>query len=303
MDLRQLEMLQAVVDCGGYAQAGKRLHVSHSAIHRQLRLLGQEFRSALLVRSGKRLTLTETGVVLWKAARRIGGDLAGVRRQIAELNDLQRGQVRVGAGTHIVTFFLQPVLKRFHAKYPGIDVRITSGGAEYLVQQLRDGRVDLAIFISGGQPAGADDPMTFQFLYEEEFVWAVGKGHPLAGRKSVSYSELIAFLLLIPSPQHNLGRLLQRLFETAVVPPRISMELDSEESIEKMIEIGTNVGLLSKHRAVRDRLAHFRITGQPLFARFELVRPKNDCPSRAVEEFVKMCRDQVAAVADRGRTR
>jgi DNA-binding transcriptional LysR family regulator len=259
-------------------------------------MLGEEFGSVVFAKLGKRLTLTETGTALWNAARRIERDLADVRRQVAELNNLEHGLVRVGAGTHIINFFLQPVLKRFHAKHPRIDVRIVDGPADSLSQQLRDGGVDLAIFITYGQPTNIDDPMTREFLYEEEFVWAVQKDHPLAGRHCVPYRELITFPLIIPSPRHNLTKLLRGVLETAGPPPKISMELDSEESIEKVIGIRNSVGLLSKHRAVRDRVAHFRIVGRPLLARFELVRPTQYTP-RAVKEFVEMCRHQAAVLA------
>lgn len=71
MDLQQLTMLLAVVEAGGYTQAGKALNISHSAIHRQVRLLEEEIKEQTLVRVGRRVEPTEAGRILINLAKRI----------------------------------------------------------------------------------------------------------------------------------------------------------------------------------------------------------------------------------------
>ena len=127
MDLRQLEMLLAVVDCGGYTKAGKALHVSHSAIHRQIRLLEDELQVRILVRAGKRVRITETGTLLVDLSRRIRLEISSLRVQIDEAKQLQVGNLRIGTGTNILTFFLPAILERFRKQFPGIEVRVMTG--------------------------------------------------------------------------------------------------------------------------------------------------------------------------------
>ena len=59
MEFRQLNMLLAVVECGGYSKAGERLRISHSAIHRQIRLLEEELGERLVARVGNQVRPTK----------------------------------------------------------------------------------------------------------------------------------------------------------------------------------------------------------------------------------------------------
>ena len=61
MDLRQLEILRAIAESGSFTAAGARLHVSQSAISRQILLLEEEFKEPLFIRFGRRIQITPTG--------------------------------------------------------------------------------------------------------------------------------------------------------------------------------------------------------------------------------------------------
>ena len=63
MDVRQLEMFRAVVEEGGFTRASEKLHVSQSAISRQLKLLEEELGTLLLHRTGRGVILTPQGEI------------------------------------------------------------------------------------------------------------------------------------------------------------------------------------------------------------------------------------------------
>ena len=70
MDLRQLEIVQAVAETGSFTGAGRKLHVSQSAISRQILLLEDELNESLFLRIGRRVRITAAGesFVLFEAA-------------------------------------------------------------------------------------------------------------------------------------------------------------------------------------------------------------------------------------------
>ena len=70
MDLRQLEILRAVADTGSFTGAGQQLHLSQSAVSRQILLLEEELHEQLFLRLGRKVRITPTGTTL----RAIGGD-------------------------------------------------------------------------------------------------------------------------------------------------------------------------------------------------------------------------------------
>ena len=84
MDLRQLEILRAVVETGSFTGAGRRLNVSQSAISRQILLLEEELNEPLFLRVGRRVRITTTGETLLGLGRRVLGDIDETRASILE---------------------------------------------------------------------------------------------------------------------------------------------------------------------------------------------------------------------------
>ena len=64
MDLRQLEILKAIAETGSFTGAGRRLHVSQSAISRQILLLEEELSEPLFLRIGRKVEMTPAGEAL-----------------------------------------------------------------------------------------------------------------------------------------------------------------------------------------------------------------------------------------------
>ena len=96
MDLRQLEIIRAIADSGSFTAAGEKLHVSQSAISRQILLLEDELGEPVFHRIGRRIRITPAGESLLQLSHRVFQDLhdtvSGDRRQarIAEGDDEAR---------------------------------------------------------------------------------------------------------------------------------------------------------------------------------------------------------------------
>ena len=145
MNIRKLEMLLAVVDHGGYVNAGKHLNISHSAIHRQIRLLEEELGEKLLARAGRTAQITEIGAMLVELGRRIRREISDVEKQVRDMSLLQAGTLRIGTGTTSLIFFLPPILEEFRAKYPEIELHIVTGTADQIMQELKPGNLNFRI--------------------------------------------------------------------------------------------------------------------------------------------------------------
>jgi DNA-binding transcriptional LysR family regulator len=298
MVLRQLEMLVAVLDFGSYKKAGEALHVSHSAIHRQVSLLEQELDDRLLVRAGKFVQITETGRVLVALARRIQQEISTVQQQIRKANCLESGHLRIGTGTSVLTFFLPPVLERFHELYPGVDVRVTTTTGDQVIHDIQSGKLDVGVaYAPTDMPPGEAMPK-YDLLYREEFVLAVGHRHPLGKRKSVSLSDAIGFpFILYPQPS-RVRRLFDRALAELGLTASIAMEVENEEAMEKMIAINMGIAFLSKRRAVTDRVRQVRLRDHHFYCDVGLVFPNSEYSPPPVTEFARMCREAVPAMAE-----
>ena len=290
MDLRKLEMLVAVVDAGSYSKAGERLNVSHSAIHRQIRLLENEFAERIFVRTGRRVKLTNTGEILLDLSRRLGQEVAAAERQIHERTQLRSGRLRIGTGTTMLVFFLPRVLDLFRKEYPGIEVQIMTGTADNILDGIHTRKLDVGVILASPEARPPDVMFLSEVLYREEFVVAVSKTHPLAQQKSVSLERLIEYPFIAHSQTSHMRRVMEGICAEVGIAPKISMELENEEAMEPMIAINMGVALLSKRRAVSDRIHYLRIAGRRIYCDVDLVFTKSAYIPRAVQEFGRLCR-------------
>ena len=76
MDLRQLEILRAVAETGSFTSAGEQLHLSQSAVSRQILLLEEELDEQLFLRLGRKIRITPAGTTLLGLSQRMFDDLA-----------------------------------------------------------------------------------------------------------------------------------------------------------------------------------------------------------------------------------
>jgi DNA-binding transcriptional LysR family regulator len=285
-------MLLAVVDCGTYKKAGETLHVSHSAIHRQIQLLEHELQDKILVRAGKYVRLTEVGKRMVVLARQVQHEISQARHEIGDVNHLRTGRVRVGTGNSILNFFLPPVLERFRKEFSGVEVWIKTGTGDDVVHEVLSGKLDMGIVYSPADMLPGDAAPTYEFLYRDELVLAIGKKHPLAKHKAVSLTEAITFpFILFPETSH-IRRLVDRLFAAEGMNPQVVMELDNEEAIEKMVAINMGIAFFSRARALSNQVLHVvRLRGHRIYSDVGLVFPRVSYMPPPVREFARVCRE------------
>ena len=98
MDLRQLEIIRAIAETGSFTAAGHKLHVSQSAISRQILLLEDELKEPVFLRVGRRIRITPAGEALLQLSHRVFQDLKDTTAGITDSQESLRGTVRLLGG-------------------------------------------------------------------------------------------------------------------------------------------------------------------------------------------------------------
>src|SRR5207244_1886490 len=145
MDLRQLEILCAIAETGTFTGAGEKLHVSQSAISRQVLLLEDELREPLFIRQGRGAVPTRVGQQLIQLGRRLLEDLTATVGQIRDQRHEMSGLVRIAGGMTVCLYVLPLLLKEFRLLHPRVDVKLITGATPRLIRQLKNGLVDIAL--------------------------------------------------------------------------------------------------------------------------------------------------------------
>jgi LysR family transcriptional regulator, cyn operon transcriptional activator len=292
LELRQLDMLKAVADSGGYKGAGELLHLSHPAVHRQIRMLEEELGERVFHRAGRRVQPTEAGLRLIALADRLHREIGQALSEIRDLSELERGGFRLGTSTTVLMFFLPNVLHRFRQKHSKVSLHVATSTVSDIFHQIVTGDLDLGLVFSPRELPNVRPELIEELLYEEEFVLSVGANHPLAHCRAVSPADLRGVPLLGYSPHSTLRQYIDLRLRGQGVEPLISMELENEETIAKMLQTNGGAAFLSMRRAVADNVRHFRIRGLALRCPVCLIYLKKGYLSRAAHEFMRMCKEE-----------
>lgn len=289
MEMRQLEMLVAVVERKGYLQAGEYMHLSHSAIHRKIRLLEEELGQKLLLRNGRNVQLTEAGKLLITFAAKVKQDVTVIEQRIRDIGELSGGELRIGAGTTTLSLFLPPVIEAFHIRYPQIRFKILTGTSDQIAQELQAGNLDLGLVSEPQEGCPHERNLRYEQLYEEEFSLIVSRRHALARRDAISWSDLQE-VPIITFPRANCVRhVIDRRFENHGVSQRVIMELEDEEAIESMIRLHLGAGFIARRR-IKGAEFHRIHLGESVILCIAAVTNRSYIPHR-VKAFLHLCRE------------
>ena len=128
MDLRQLEIIRAIADTGSFTAAGEKLHVSQSAISRQILLLEEELGEAVFHRIGRRIRITPAGEALLQLSHRVFQDLQETVTGISEKQESLRGALRLVGGMTVCLYMFPTLLSEVRRVHPNLDLKVTVGG-------------------------------------------------------------------------------------------------------------------------------------------------------------------------------
>ena len=150
--LRDLHILMAVADTGSMAKAAARLRISHPAVSKAISEIEGTLGVRLFDRNSQGVELTAHGEVLLRCGINVFDEMQQGLRSLEHLSDPNSGEVRLGCTDIILHSLVPPIVRKFSARYPGVqlDVRLTNPG-EHQVQELLELKIDLLITRATGQ--------------------------------------------------------------------------------------------------------------------------------------------------------
>lgn len=151
MDWDKLRIFHAVADAGSLTHAGETLHLSQSAVSRQVRALEESLNTTLFHRHARGLILTEQGELLFDATRSMNKRLEAAAARIRDSEEEVFGELRVTTTTGFGTLWLAPRLPKLYESYPDLKIDLM---LEERVLDLPMREADVAIRMK--EPSQAD---------------------------------------------------------------------------------------------------------------------------------------------------
>ncbi|SDE93069.1 LysR family transcriptional regulator [Limimaricola pyoseonensis] len=151
MDWDKLRIFHAVADAGSLTHAGDSLHLSQSAVSRQIRALEEQLNTTLFHRHARGLILTEQGELLFDATRAMTKRLDAAAARIRDSEEEVFGELRVTTPIGFGTLWLAPRMRKLYESYPNLKIDLI---LEERVLDLPMREADVAIRMK--EPSQAD---------------------------------------------------------------------------------------------------------------------------------------------------
>ncbi|WP_328764062.1 MULTISPECIES: LysR family transcriptional regulator [unclassified Streptomyces] len=292
MELRQLEYLVAVAEEASFTKAAARVYVTQPCVSAQIRRLERELGQDLLDRGGRTVQLTGVGAAVLPHARAVLAALDGVRDAVENVSDVVHGQVALGSVASSLSLRLPELVADFSEKYPEVEISLSEGSTEQLVEAVRAGRVDVAIIgIGTDPPAGLETLL----IADELLVGAVGHDHPLAGRTSIAVDEVEAQALMCLPGGSAVRAASDAAWAAAGIKPRVAFEASDPRVLAQLAARGIGMAILPERFVLSqpDQLHPVEITSMHLRGGLALAWRSSGRMSPAARALVARARTQL----------
>lgn len=242
LDRNHLEILSAVDRCGSLTAAAETLNLTQSALSHAIRKLEQQLGTAVWVREGRQLRLTQSGEHLLALANRLLPQFEHAERLVGQFAKGQRGSLRVGMECHPCYQWLLKVVGPYLEQWPDVDVDVKQKFQFGGIGALYGHDIDMLVTPDPLHRPG----LVFQPVFDYEQVLVVDDDHPLAGVQWATPEDLAGeTLITYPVEIERLDIFSQFLLPSNVRPAR-HKTIETTDIMLQMVATGRGVAALPR---------------------------------------------------------
>jgi molybdate transport repressor ModE-like protein len=288
LTMRQLRALAAVQKHHSVTAAAKQLHLTQPAVTLQIRNLQALAGLPLIQRTGDGMLLTDAGREVLALSERIEAAIASCETALEMMAGKTAGHISIGA-VSTAKYFVPFAISGFSRLHPDIDIALTIGNRQEISAALRGYDLDFAIM---GRPP-VDIDMNVHLIGDHPHVIIAPTAHRLARKSRLPLSELARETFLMREPGSGTRGLMEQLFESAGVRPKIGMAMSSNETIKQAVIAGLGIAFISAHTVATElderRLVTLDVEGLPVVRQWFVLSRKDKVllpPAQAMLDFL-----------------
>ncbi|GEK34989.1 LysR family transcriptional regulator [Kurthia sibirica] len=239
MDVKQLIYFTEVAKQQSFTKAATILHVTQPTLSKVVKQLENELKTILIDRSQRISVLTDAGEVVYEHALKIIQMVDEVHLVLDDLENLKKGQIKIGMPPLIGILFFPEIMLAFQKKYPDITITLDEIGANIVKERVFNGQLDGGFVML---PAHEEDFDLLPFTTETVQL-IVHKEHPLAQRKSVTMHDLKEEKMLLFSDDFTLHDRILAECQHAGFEANIAFISSQWDFISQMVEHNLGIAL------------------------------------------------------------
>ena len=239
LDLRHLQLIQAIVETGRITDAAEKLGVTPSALSHRLREAERRLDVPLFTRMHKRLRVTPAAEYMAVVAERILTDLSRAEEDVRRMNAGTQHVVRLSVEAYSNYRWLPSFIKFLKSNTDGIDLQIMAGARSDPLTGVLNRHIDIAIVSGQASQTG----LGALPLFDDPLYYIMSPDHRLADRAFVEGSDIVGEPFItytkVPEPDREFAR----LFRPTDSYPKWAATVELPEAIIELVasDLGTSV--------------------------------------------------------------
>ncbi|MBO5520462.1 MAG: LysR family transcriptional regulator [Eubacterium sp.] len=289
MDIRVLRYFLVVAKEGSITKAAQRLYITQPTLSRQLHELEEEIGLPLLLRDGRKITLSQEGRLLYRHAEDLVERFRIMEDELQNFSpDAVCGDIYIGSGESEGFRCIARAANSLHAEYPAIRFHFYSSDADTIMERLDFGLLDFGIFV---EPAIINKYNSIALPHREEWGLLMRADHPLARKKSVSPQDLDGLPLFLSRQQYSpesteLSRWLKRDSGSLNIVGTFNLLYNVSLLVEEGMGLALCIRFDTHRHTVNNPLLCFRPLDPPLSSGLTFVWRKKELLSDAARLFL-----------------
>ena len=282
----------AVADAGAITEASTRINVSQPALSRRIQQLEEYLQTELLVRGRKGTELTEIGRIVAAEGRILVNRYDQLRTQVASVQGLEGGIVRIGGGATAVSFIFPAAIAAFQREYPGVRFQLKEAGSSEVARDVVDGALELGIVTL---PVHSRD-LEIQELQSDRIFLIARSDHPLTQHKQIAIDDLAGQAFVGFEAGSAIRQLIDAAMREAGVEIEVVMELRSIPAILRMVATTGNLAFVSRLGLTgQSEVKEIKVDGLDVERRLGVIARKGGALSPAADAFSSRLRGSFQA--------
>jgi DNA-binding transcriptional LysR family regulator len=290
--LKQIEYFVAAAETGSITLASERVHISQPSISSAVSTLEAEFGVQLFIRHhAQGLSLTAQGQRFLREAKSLLLQAEELTAAATQLSTKVGGVLTLGCLTTLYPLVIPEMIQAFKARHRAVRIEAIAGDQAGLFEQLRTGRLSLALSYDMDVPADLE----FTPLATLPPFAFVSVRHPLARRERVTMEQLAAHPFLLLDLPISRDYFLSLFHRVGLVPP-IAGRFEHMEVIRSLAARGEGFGLANaqpRNRSSLDggKLAYLVLDGDPRPLMLGILMVKNTRCTQTMDAFIAQCHE------------
>lgn len=240
IDLKQLRYFIHVAELGSFTQAANYLDVAQPILSRQIRRLETTLGKSLLIRTGRGVTLNDSGKILLQYSRQIMALMEQVNDEL--IQGSLAGSISIGIPPTLSRILSVPLTKLFRQTLPDAKLIITEAMTSSIEDRIAGGQLNMGLLYNSNRSQDLD----LEVLASENLYLIAPKTFQFPKKNALSLNEIKDIPLILPSYPNTFRKLIELEMTKASLKPNVILEMNSINTIIELIVEGLGCGILSQ---------------------------------------------------------